>query len=396
MKNITLVSPIYYPETNAGAKRSTAMAEHLAQHGWHVTVLTLLPHHPQNRIYDSYDVATPKSELVNGVRIHRFRPWIVPKSNLILRLLSETIFAWHAFLFLLRHPSDVILATCPYIATGPFSLLASKMRRSRFVWDVRDLTWSYPRAAGKRTFNLDKLLAILMKLTARHSDVLSTATDGLLKYFIHRPQRAVVLPNGVDQSTLDKYKDWIFTFDQERRYRVLYAGLFGYNHGLDTIIEAAKHLPNILFVMSGDGPERNLLEKIVQESGLSNVIFTGYLNTTELQEQYRQADILVSHVRRNPLFYSTQPAKLWEYMATGKPVIHAGEGEVVEIVEAHQAAVCILPEEPLALADAIRFLLEDPERAAAIGRRGKAFVWSNRNRPRLLGDFRKLLDELVE
>jgi glycosyltransferase involved in cell wall biosynthesis len=395
MKSITIVSPIYSPETNAGAKRSTAMAEYLAAKGWNVAVVTVLPNHPQNKIYDGYDVNTPHKSLVNGVKVYRLRPWLVPKDNFILRLISETLFSLQAFIYLLRNQSDIIVATCPYIFVGPFSLLASKLKRSVFVWDVRDLIWLYPKAAGKRTFGLDKVFDLLMRFTAKKASVLTTATEGLLAYFKRKPDKAIVLANGVNQKVLESLKPQSDSPFSKHDIKVLYGGLFGYNHGLTTLIEMAKLLPDIPLTLSGDGPERSRLEQMVKDYGLNNVSFTGYLTFEQLKNEYQRADILVSHVRHDPLFEWTQPAKLWEYMATGKPVIHAGEGEVIDIIENYKIAVAVPPENPRALADALLYLADHPEEARAMGQRGRRFVEEHRSREKLLGELERLLEQAL-
>lgn len=395
MKSITIVSPIYHPETNAGAKRSTAIAEFLAKKGWKVTVLTVLPHHPQNKIYDGYDVRTPFAETINGVDIYRLRPWIVAKNNFIFRLLSEALFSLQAFFYLLRHSADVILATCPYILAGPLSLVAAKVKKSVFIWDIRDLIWLYPKAAGKRTFGLDRVFDWLMRLTAQYADILTTATEGLLNYFKKKPVYSSVLANGVNQTVLIRLKQNSSQNNCNHPPKVLYAGLFGYNHGLTTLIEAARLIPSAELVMSGDGPEREKLEAMVQNYQLGNVTFTGYLSFDQLTEQYQHADILVSHVRHDPLFKWTQPAKLWEYMATGKPVIHAGEGEVIDIIHKFNIALTVPPENPQALADAINYLIQHPQEAQAMGLRGRQFVEENRNREKLLESLETMLSHVL-
>ncbi len=396
MKSITLVSPIYFPETNAGAKRSTAIAEFLATKGWKVTVVTVLPHHPQNKIYEGYDVETPFVETINGVKVYRLRPWLVPKENFVLRLLSETLFSWQAFLYLLKHSSDVILATCPYIFVGPFSLLASKIKGSSFVWDVRDLIWQYVKASGKKSFGLDNLIDQLMRFTARSAHGLTTATQGILKHFSKRPQCVMLLPNGVTSELLQGFESISLTpFFQSERVQVVYAGLLGYPQGLSTLVDAAKILDDVDFTFVGDGPERGLLEERAKKTSLSNVHFTGYLSQAQLFEYYKKADILVAHLRQNTAFEVAQPSKIWEYMSTGRPVIHAAEDEAAQIINDQKIGLAVSPEHPQALADAITYLVNHPQEAREMGLRGRQFVETHRNREKLLQDFEKLLQEML-
>ena len=396
MASVILAVHNYTPETNAAAKRATATAEYLARQDWQVTVITLLPHHPQNTLYEGYDVRAPHITLEKGVRIVRLRPWLVPKDSLALRLLSETIFSLQVFAHLFRHRYDLVFASSPYMFLGPLSLLASRFKGKPFVWDVRDLTWLYPKAAGKRTFGLDRVLERLMRYTARSADALTTATEGLLSYFEQRPTFAKTIPNAVSDELLNTFELLCDTepFANER-VNVVYAGLFGYNHGLATLIETARLLPKVQFTLCGDGPEDEMLKGIVQDYRLTNVAFTGYLKPEELLEHYKEADILVSHVRRQAIFKWTQPAKLWEYMATGRPVVHAGEGEASRILEENNIALAIPPEQPQQMADAICELIHQPEKARELGLRGRRFVERKRSRERLMQELRALLETVL-
>jgi glycosyltransferase involved in cell wall biosynthesis len=397
MKSITIVSPIYFPETNAGAKRSTAIAEYLAAKGWKVTVATVLPNHPQNQIYEGFDVKTPLVERVNGVEIYRVRPWLVPKDNFILRLISEMFFSWHGFVYLLRHRSDIVLATCPYIFTGPLSLLASKIKGSMFVWDVRDLIWQYVKAANKKSLGLDNVIDRLMHFTARSSNGLVGATEGILKHFKEKPALSMLLPNGVTHDLLNRFQiiadKPIF---RNTRVHVIYAGLLGFPQGLSVVIDTARLLPNFDFTFLGDGPERSLLELRSKEYNLKNVNFTGYLSQQELLEYYQKADILIAHLRKNSAFELAQPSKIWEYMSTGRPVIHAAEDEAAEIIKQNSIGLAVPPENPQALAEAITYLFQHPQEAQSMGQRGRAFVEHYRNREKLLEDLEKLLEGLLK
>ena len=108
---------------------------------------------------------------------------------------------------------------------------------------------------------------------------------------------------------------------------VAYAGVIGYNQNLGVLLEAARMLPDVDFVLAGDGPELPLLKKKAAELDLDNVSFSGYLNRERLLELYRRSDVLIAHVRSSPTIDATMiPIKLFEYMATGKPIIYAGRG----------------------------------------------------------------------
>lgn len=391
---VVLLTSHYRPESNAAAQRLTSLAEHLARSGHLVTVVTQLPHYPQNRIYAGHDVPSPHETTEDGVRVVRLRPWMVPKDNLLLRLASESLFTVQALSHLWRAPADVIMASSPYMFLAPGAMMVARLRGVRFLWDVRDLTWLYPKAAGKRTFGLDRGFDRAMRFVAARADGLTTATQGLFDYFRAKPKLAECVPNGVNDPWLDR----LMTLPPPRRGErplVVYAGLFGYNHGLTTIVEAAASLPEARFLLVGDGPERGALEAQVRELGLTNVELGRYLDPDGLLEVYREADVLVSHVRSNPIFLWTQPAKVWEYMASGRPVVHAGEGEVLPIIEGHDIGLVVPPESPAELAGAVRRLLDDERLGAEMALRARTFVSRERRRSALNARFEALLTRVV-
>ena len=387
------MAPNYYPESGAGAKRVTAIAQHCEKQGWRVKVITLLPHHPHNQIYAGYDGPSLESQIENGVEVIRIRPRLLSRTNIGLRLWSELIFSIQAATGVLSHNTDVILASSPYMFLGPAGLLLSRLKRVKFVWDVRDLTWLYPRASGKRTYGLDSLFEQLMLAVASRSDALTTATDGLLRYFTRRPKYSISVPNGVSDEVLDSL---LALPPPSGPPHVLYAGLLGYNHGLGTLIDAASKCPDAVFTVAGDGPDRKRLEQLARLRGTRNIVFTGHLAQDQLREAYLQATVLVSHVRRHRLFEWTQPAKLWEYMATARPVVHAGEGEAVAIIKENSIGVTVPPDDPDALARAISDLIASPDTAGTLACRARRFVSAHRRRSVLLRELDGLLDALVQ
>lgn len=393
-KQIALLTPNFPPETNAGAQRIGAFAIALRDAGWQVAVLTLAPHHPQNHVYDGYNAPGPMRTVEEGLTVIRLRPFLVPKDRLALRLLSETLFATKAVAQLLKLKPDAVLASSPYMFLGPAGQLAAALMRIPFVWDVRDLTWQYPGAAGKRTYRLDHLLASWMRLTASRATALVTTTNGQLDYFSRRPILSTVVPNGVSDAWLEQLLA-IGPRDSDTPATVVYAGLIGYMHGLDTLVRTAQLMPDVRFLIVGDGPEAPRLKELSTSLGLSNVQFWGYVPHDRLLEAYQQASVLVSHVRASPVFRLIQSAKVWEYLATGRPVVHASEGESVTFLEQGGLAATAAPERPEALATTIRSLLTDPEGAVAMGARARAFTSFERRRSVLNQRLVRILDETI-
>ena len=395
MKSIVIITSNYAPETNAAAQRITAVAEAMAAAGWRVRVVAPLPHYPQYEIYAGYDGRSPLISEENGVEVVRIRPWIVPRTSLPARLLAETAFDALALRHVLSCPADLFVASSPYMFNALVGLLASRLRRKPFLWDVRDLTWLYTRATGKRTFGLEALMDGLMRGVAARADGLTTVTQGILDYFVTKPALASVFPNGVSDEWLARLLE-VPPPRPASRPKVVYAGLLGMNQGLSTLVEAAALLPEADFVIAGDGPERAALAELARARGARNVELTGYLSRHELLGLYAQADVFVAHLRRHQVYEWAQPTKVWEYMAAGRPVIYAGEGEMARIVSENDIGVIVPPEDPERLAQAARELLASPEQMRLLAGRGRRYVVENRTRSRLVAAFVSMATRLVE
>lgn len=394
--SIAILCPNFEPESNAAARRITDLANALEASGWSVEVITQAPHHPQNRLFDGFGHRYCTIDRSGGRTVVRYRPWIVPKGNFVLRFASELLFAVQAAGRAAARRPDLILASSPYMFLGPLGLLAARMARVRFAWDVRDLTWLYLAATGRRTFGIDRLIDRLMRFTARRADALTTATHGLLTYFEDRPRRADVITNGLSADFLERLRSAPKPRPPGALPLVVYAGLLGYPQGLSVLLDVAEHLPRASFALVGDGPDRSSLIDEAKRRGLTNVTFPGFVAGTALDEWYRAADVLVAHLRNDPAFAVAQPSKLWEYMAAGRPVVYGGQGEVVTILTQEAIGLTVPPESAAAMAEAIGQLLDDPAAAAKLGARGRSFVERNRNRDTLLARWQNLLSATIQ
>lgn len=392
-KSILIISSHYYPETGAGAKRATSFAEFLAQKGWKVAVITALPNYPFNEIYEGYDQETPYINFENGVRVVRLKPVLVPRENLVLRIVAEFIFSLRVlFVALKLKKARVLLVTTPYMLLAPAGYLLSKLKKMTFAWDVRDLTWLYPRYTGKRTFGVDKVFELMMKLIARKAGMIVAPVQGIVNYFKEINSKTFLVPNGVSSEFLAKVKD-LPVYSSEGRPLVLYAGLFGYMQGLSTLIDTAKKLPEYDFLLIGDGPERARLME--QSKNLSNVKFMPYVHHEMLLEYYKKATVCVSLLRPGEISQIAEPSKVWEYMAAGKPLVYCGQGPLAKFLEEKGLAVVCPPGDAEALAFAIKKVIDSPTEAEEMAKRARDFVEKERVRENILEDFVIELEKLL-
>ena len=229
-----------------------------------------------------------------------------------------------------------------------------------------------------------------MRATARRADGLMTATDGLMTYFEKRPALTLVAPNGVSRDRREALEHLAPPrFDPPV---VLYAGLLGFNHGIDILVEVARRLPHVIFRIAGDGPERGMVERAVREDDLSNVELLGHRTGRDLLNAYEDASVLISVVRASPVNRWTQPSKLWEYMASGRPVVHAGEGEVPDLLGGTDTVTLAPAGDVTAIIEGVEGILSHPDVALERAARARVYVRRHRDRHAIVDGIVTFLD----
>src|SRR5262245_46599089 len=156
----------------------------------------------------------------------------------------------------------------------------------------------------------------------------------------------------------------------------LYVGTHAFYHGLDTLVEAAallKHRQDLAFLFIGDGPERPRLERMCNEKNLQNVIF-GKSPYDEMDRLYSIAYASIATLRKMQVAKEMRLSKVFPSLSCGVPVIYAGEGEAAELLRSNECGICVPPEDPVLLKEAIERLADRPALRDTMGHRGRALV----------------------
>jgi glycosyltransferase involved in cell wall biosynthesis len=183
-------------------------------------------------------------------------------------------------------------------------------------------------------------------------------------------------------------------------FRVMFAGNIGSAQSLETVVEAARRLRDIEdlhWVVVGDGNQRAWLESEVRAHGLeSSVHLLGPKPVTSMPRYLSLGDALLVTLRRDPIFELTIPTKLQSYLACGRPVVAALDGEGARVVEEAGAGFTCPAEDPAALAAAVRRLYEaSAEERRRLGERGRAYFEAHFEREHLVTKAEEMMDEAV-
>ncbi len=369
---ILFVSDNFPPESNAPATRLHEHAVRWVREGHGVTVITCAPNFPEGRLFPGYRNRWRQVEHVEGVRVVRVKTFITANEGFLLRTLDYLSFMATAFVMGLFEPRpDVVVATSPqfFSAVGGWALSVTKWRP--FVFEVRDLWPASITAVGamRKSMVIRVLERVELFLYGRAAAIVSVTEsfrEDLASRGIDRRKLHVVV-NGADRARYQprpRDPGLEEAFGLAGKFVVGYLGTHGMAHALPGVLEAAERLKareDIVFLFAGSGAERSRVERIVSERRLSNVRLVARQPKEKMPALWSLCDIALVPLRNSPLFAKVIPSKIFESMAMGVPIVMSlPEGEATRLVRETGAGVCVPPEDPHALAHAIRELADQP------------------------------------
>jgi glycosyltransferase involved in cell wall biosynthesis len=188
------------------------------------------------------------------------------------------------------------------------------------------------------------------------------------------------------------------SMEVDDRFLVCYVGTMGMAHGLETLIAAAeqlqKALPNAMFLLIGEGAERERIVELASARGLTNVRFLDQQSRDRIPGYISASDVCLVMLKKTDLFKTVIPTKLLEYMSCERPVIVAVDGQARQVVEEAGAGVFVEPEESRALAEAIIALSADPQLRESLGVNGRKYIVAHLSRERTAQDYIAVLQDL--
>jgi colanic acid biosynthesis glycosyl transferase WcaI len=383
-----ILTQYFFPEVGATQARLDAVCTELVQAGHEVEVVTAMPHHPTGRIAPSYRGRFYTREKRNNVVIHRVWLYAANGSGVkrILNYLSFMVTSL-AGLARARRP-DYLFVDSPPLMLAVSARIASVLWRCPLVFNVADL---WPDSARDLGVIGDgavlRMAGALERWIYRRAARVTAATEGIRTALLQEKnvpaEKVMFLPNGVNTRLIRPIAP-----DEELRKQlgltrkrvVLYAGNHGYAGALDQLLDAANQLAHherIHFLLVGDGPQKPQLQARARQLGLTNITFLDPVPLEELPRIISLADCAVVTLRRAKVMLGARPAKALVMMAAAKPIVLAAEGEAAELITRAEAGFVVPPENPPALAGAIRSLLSDAAAARAMGLNGRAYIQQN-------------------
>ncbi len=337
------------------------------------------------------------------------------------RLLAFGRFALAATAAALRGPRpDVVFATSPPLTMALPAIVAARRWRAPLVFEVRDLWPEAPIQMGAlRSPWMRRLARWLERAVYRSASEIVALSPGMRDGIVAAgtdPARVTLIPNASD---LDLFSPDLDPGDLRDRLGIAgddflcaYFGTMGEANDLTQVVEAAALLDareaqvaaggasgaatrRVVFVLQGEGKRRPALEADVRRRGLGNVVFAPAGDKLAAARLAAASDACMTIFKDVPILATNSPNKLFDTFAAGRPAIVNTDGWQRALVEEHEAGVFARPGDAADLAEQVRALAADPERARAYGVNARALAEREFDRDLLAARLRGVLERAV-
>jgi len=385
---LVVLCPHFAPDTAPTGDVITRIVSEMVLHGERVHVVTALPWYRTHAIEQGWGgrlVRRERTEWGSIIRVHPFPG--KSKTNLLRRAVGFGLFSLLAgvcTLFaggILRRPRAII-AMSPPLTLGLTGWLVARLRGTKLVFNIQDV---FPDAAVETgAITNPRIIAVarwLERVSYHRSDSVVVLSEDLRKNVVAKvaPRHAhkvVCIPNFVDAQAITPgnrmtaFRSEVGIGDQ---VVVMYAGNVGFSQSITLLIEAARQLPDVAFVINGDGSAKQSLMESAQ--GLSNVYFTPYQPKERVSEVLATGDIHTVPLRKG-LGAVSVPSKTYSILAAGRPVVAAIDPgtEVPRILAASGGGIAVEPDNVDQFVAAISQLVNDPNGRKAMGEQARRWV----------------------
>jgi len=399
----------------APAARAAELAHHWAEAGHEVSVLTGFPNHPTGVVPEEWRPRLRHLtyfEKYRGANVYRTWLWPLPNRKAHERMRNYASFFVSAALRGLTLPRpDVIIGTSPQLLCALAGWWLGFARRVPFVFEVRDLWPESLTAVGVGNENslLHRSLASIARFLYERSDYIVVVTPAFKEHLIQRwrvpAQKIDIVENGVETDLFSPHsRDANVALRQklgaDGKFVVCYVGTLGMAHGLETLLDAASRLrcddPDVMFIVVGEGAEKERIKTLSRDRGLDNICFLDQQPRETIPAFISASDACLVLLKKTDVFKTVIPTKLLEFMSCARPVIVGVDGQARQIVEEAGAGIVIEPENPNALAQAIEQLAGNHTLGEEMGGRGRAYIVRNLSRRQTAEKYLQVLEDLLQ
>ncbi len=402
---ILLINQVFVSPDEPGHTRHFEMGQFLKQRGHELVIVASdLNYQTGQRTVERAGVYAEQN--FDGARV--LRSYMYPA---IHRSYVWRVFAFFTFMFssiwtaLSVRDVDLVMGTTPPIFQAVSAWIVAMIRRKPFLLEVRDLWPEFGVSMGVLknpvVIALARWLEMFLYKRATHILVNSPAYK---EYMLGKgvPENKVTyIAYGTDVDMFNPSVDGSSIRAElgvDDKFVVLYAGALGQANDIDTILRAAERLKSedkIRFVLFGDGKERTRLQTEAERMNLSNLVFAGVRPKRDMPKIVASADVCLAILQDVPMFRTTYPNKVFDYMAAGRATVLVIDGVSRKLIEDSYGGAYVQPNDDKQLAETILDLSKNPEIVKQMGQNAREYLVKNLDRRDKLNETLQLLTTLV-
>ena len=410
--NILLIHQYFLEENDPGGSRWNEFTRVWTEQGHTVTVLGGMMHYNGKEKIAEYKGKHFVRKQQGAVTVWRCHVSEAYNKHFIGRLWGYFSFMFsslYAGLFKAKGKFDVVIVTSPPLFVGASGYLISRLRRMPFVFEVRDL---WPESAidtgvltNKLVIKLAYWVEAFIYKRAALINVLTPAFYTALREKKGIPESKLIqISNASDFSLSEKLLNdfdraaFRKEHDLNGRFVITYVGAHGVANYLEQLLDAGEALAdtNVLFLLIGQGMEKDRIMKMAADRKITNVRFLDSVPKAEVFRYILASEMGASVLKRVDTFKTVYSNKTFDYMSCKRPILMAIDGASRELVEAAGAGVYVEPENISEYNRIIREYLKDPERIVREGESGYKFAKENFDREVLAKKYLEYISKIVK
>lgn len=385
MHNIWLINYYSYPPGKSNWRRHFDLGKEIVKRGFNLDIIgSSFIHDRKEQILEKFEES--RIESYSGVNYHILKG--ISYNTTIKRILSMIEFMFKVIFYQknIKNKPNIIYCSCPHPFNGLAALYLSKKYKVPLILEIRDLwpeTWVEMGAITKKSF-IYKIFFKIEKILYKNSSKIITLMPDAYKYIeklgVTR-EKIEYVSNGIDLVEFDSFYNKEIKKEEELKkgkFNITYTGAHGVANCLDTILEVAEELieyTDIKFHLIGEGPEKEKLKKNSKEKGLSNIEFYNPISKNKIPNILKNSDALIVIAKKSPLYkYGISFNKIFEYMASGRPIIFSGNVSN-DMIKISNAGVSVDAEDKEQIKKAILSIYNlELEKRLELGKNGRMYV----------------------
>jgi colanic acid biosynthesis glycosyl transferase WcaI len=402
---VLVVSQYFWPEHF----RINDLVIGLQEHGHEVTVLTGVPNYPGGRYFAGYGLLRNTRSNYHGAKVFRV-PTIPRRRGTKLQLAANYLsFALSASLLgpiLCRGNYNVVFTfQVSPVTVGIPAIVFGWLKQAPMVLWVQDLWPESLTATGAVKSNLlIHLVGNCVKMIYKRSNLILIQSQAFLesvKRYGADSTRIRYFPNTAESfyHPTDIEIDASERGEMPKGFCIMFAGNIGVAQDFGTILRAAATLrdySDIKWVVAGDGSQRGWVEEQIEKLKLQKQVYLiGQREPHQMPRYFALADALLVTLKRDPIFEATIPSKVQSYLACGRPVLAALDGEGARILQEAKAGFTVPAEAFEGLADAVLRLYQmSDDHRSQLGKNARRYFLQHFERESLLDHLISWISEL--